>query len=74
LDAAALSSPAPLDGFAASSARSKNAGIRKMATAAMAIILKLDFIVASRTARRNHQKSRRRVYSARLEHINQRIA
>jgi hypothetical protein len=55
LESTALSSPAPADGFAASSARSKDAGIRKMANAAVAIILALNLIVASRTARRDLQ-------------------
>jgi len=56
LESADLSFPAPVGGFAASSARSKNAGIRKMANAAVAINLALNLIVASRTARRDHQK------------------
>jgi hypothetical protein len=47
LEFAALSSLAPADGFAASPARSKIAGIRKMANAAVAIILTLNFIFAS---------------------------
>jgi hypothetical protein len=74
LESAALSLPAPVDGFAASSARSKNAGIRKMANAAVAIFLALNLIVASRTARRDHRKSQRRVNSTRIGHAKQRIA
>jgi hypothetical protein len=66
LESAAFSSPA--DGFAASSARSKNAGIRKMANAAVAIILALNLIVASRTTRRDHRKSQRRINSTRIGH------
>ncbi|MGD0521714.1 MAG: hypothetical protein ABSA48_10710 [Terracidiphilus sp.] len=61
LESTALSSP--VDGFAASSAQRLNAGIRKMANAAVAIILALNLIVASRTARRDHPKSQRRVNS-----------
>jgi hypothetical protein len=47
LESAALSSLAPVDGFAASPARSKIAGIRKMANAAVAIILILNLIFVS---------------------------
>jgi hypothetical protein len=47
LESAAIPSLAPVDGFAASPARSKIAGIRKMANAAVAIILTLNFIFAS---------------------------
>jgi hypothetical protein len=74
LESAALSLLAPVDGFAASSARSKNTGIRNMANAAVAIILALNLIVASRTARRDHRKSQRRVNSTRIGHAKQRIA
>jgi hypothetical protein len=56
LESADLSFPAPLDGFAASSAPSKSADVIKMANAAVAINLALDLIVASPTARRDHQK------------------
>jgi hypothetical protein len=52
LESKAFSSPA--DAFAASSARSRNAGIRKIANAAVAINLALNLIVASPTARRDH--------------------
>ena len=44
------------DGFAAPSAERLNADMRKTANAAVAIILALNLIVASRTARRDHQK------------------
>jgi hypothetical protein len=56
LESADLSFPALVDGFAASSAPIKNAGIRKMANAAVAIKLALNLIVASPTACRDHQK------------------
>jgi hypothetical protein len=46
-DSAALLSPAPVDGFPASSARTKNPGTKKMANAVVAINLALDLIVAS---------------------------
>jgi hypothetical protein len=47
LESAALSSLAPADGFAASLAQSKNAGIKKTANAAVAIVLTLNFIFVS---------------------------
>jgi hypothetical protein len=52
LESTAFASPA--DGFAAASARRLNADISNTANAAVAIILKFDLIVASRTARRDH--------------------
>jgi hypothetical protein len=51
LESTALSSFAPVKGFAASSAKRLNEGIRKTANAAVAIILTLNLIVASATAR-----------------------
>jgi hypothetical protein len=52
LDSAAFASP--VDGLAAAAARRLNADINKTANAAVVIILRLDLIVASRTARRDH--------------------
>jgi hypothetical protein len=46
--------PSPADGFAAASTRRLKADISNTANAAVAIILKFDLIVASRTARRDH--------------------
>jgi hypothetical protein len=53
LESAALSSLALAGGFAASSARSRHAGIRNTAHTAMAIIFALNLIVVSCTARRD---------------------
>jgi hypothetical protein len=47
LESASLPSLAAVDGFAASPAWSKIAGIRNMANAAVAIILALNFIFVS---------------------------
>jgi hypothetical protein len=47
LESAALSSLAPVGGFAASSAPNKNVGIRKTANAAVAIVFTLNLIVVS---------------------------
>src|SRR5580658_8181072 len=66
LGLAAASSP--VDGLEALSAWSRNPPVSKKAKAAVAIILLLNFIVASRIARHDHQKSERRVNSTRLEH------
>jgi hypothetical protein len=52
-ESAALSLLAPVEGFAASSARSENADTRKTTTAAVAIILDFNSIVASCTAGRH---------------------
>jgi hypothetical protein len=71
LESTAFSSAAGV--FAASSARRFNADIRKTANAAVAIILALNLIVASRTARRDHRKSLRRVDSARIGNAKPRI-
>jgi hypothetical protein len=68
LEAAAESPVALTDAFAASSAERQDADIKKMANAAAAIIFVVDLIVASRTARRDHPKSERRVNSTRKEH------
>jgi hypothetical protein len=55
LESTALSSPAPADDFAASSAWSKSVDISKTANAAVAIILVFNLTVASRAAYRDHQ-------------------
>jgi hypothetical protein len=49
------------DGFAAASARRLNAGIKSAANAAAAIIILLNFIVVSCTARRDFKTPQRRV-------------
>jgi hypothetical protein len=72
LESTALLSAAP-GAFAASSARRLNADTRKMADAAVAINLALNLIVASRTARRAHQKPRRRANSMELRKTKRRI-
>lgn len=74
LEATAGSPLTPTDGFAASSALRLNADIKKMAHAAVAIIFVVDLIVASRTARRDHQKSERRVNSTLIELAKQLVA
>jgi hypothetical protein len=51
LESAALSSFAPVKGFAAASAIRLNAGIRETANAAVAIILTLNLMFASATVR-----------------------
>src|ERR1700722_13801488 len=53
LESAALPSPMPGEGLAASSAQRRTAGISKTANAAVANIRTLNLIVASRTARRD---------------------
>src|ERR1700722_13239803 len=53
LASAALPSPMPGEGLAASSAQRRTAGISKTANAAVANIRTLNLIVASRTARRD---------------------
>jgi hypothetical protein len=58
----------PVDGLAALSAWSRNPPVSKKANAVVAIILALNFIVASPIAGRDLQKSGRRVNSARMEH------
>ena len=57
LESAALSSLAPVDGFAASSAHIKSGGIRKTANAAVAIVFRLNLIVVSCTARRDDRNT-----------------
>jgi hypothetical protein len=52
-ESAAFASLSLVDGFAASSARSRNAGTRNAAHAAVAIIFALNLIVVSCTARRD---------------------
>jgi hypothetical protein len=68
LEGTAESPVTPADTLAAPSAQRLNADIKKTANAAVAIILVFDLIVASRTARPDHQKSLRRVHSTRTEH------
>jgi hypothetical protein len=64
----AAESPVTLtDAFAASSAQRLNADMKKTANANLAPILVLNLILASRTARRDHQKPERRVNSTRIE-------
>src|SRR5580658_3182363 len=62
----ALFSSAPVDGPAVSSARNVSAGNNKTATAAMAIIRPLVFILVSCTARRDGRQAHRRIDSTRI--------
>jgi hypothetical protein len=64
----------PADGCPASSAQTWNETIKTAAKAAVANILLLNLIVASRTARRDSQDTQRRHNSTRMEHTKQRIA
>src|ERR1039458_3633028 len=59
LEETAESPGTPAGVFAAPSAQRLNADMKKIANAAVAIILALNLIVASRTARRDHQESLR---------------
>jgi hypothetical protein len=68
LEATAGSPVTPVAGPAAPSARSMNALMRKIANAAVAIILALNLIIASRTADPDRQKTQRPINSTRTEH------
>jgi hypothetical protein len=60
--------PSLPDGFAGPSASRLNADIRKIANAAVAIVLALNLIVASRTAYPDRQKAQRPIHLTRIKH------
>ncbi|HXR40443.1 MAG TPA: hypothetical protein VN776_15185 [Terracidiphilus sp.] len=75
--AAALESTAfvsSVDGFRVSSAQRLNADTRKAANIPVANFLELNLIVASRTARRDHRNSQRRVNLTQTVQIGHTIA
>src|ERR1039458_2197327 len=72
LEATAESPGTPAGAFAAPSAQRLNADMKKIANAAVAIILALNLIVASRTAAPDHQKTQRPINLTRIKHAKNR--